>query len=183
VTNADDGVPVGVNPGLACVGARSCSAEGDCLTAPGGTCRSDGDCASGHCFLPPTSSGSAEGDTAEGVCCNTACDGACDTCVATPGTCTQRTCGAYSCVLANPENGDKGCLSTCDDTSQCAAGFQCVAGACVTPPNNEPTVVACHVGSPGASSRAGLMALVLAAGLGASMWRRRAGRRTTIASC
>lgn len=147
VTNADDDVPPGSDPKNECRGARSCNANGECRAAAGEGCRWDGDCATGHCFAAPSSAETSPSESIpyDGTCCDVACDGTCDSCVSTPGTCIATPCGAYSCVVANPTTGEKACIASCEDTSECAAGFQCVSGACVTPPSDAPTFVSCSV--------------------------------------
>ncbi|MBM4359048.1 MAG: hypothetical protein FJ096_13165 [Deltaproteobacteria bacterium] len=181
VTSADDTVPPGADPALACSGLQTCDAKGKCRGATGTDCLSNSHCASGHCVEGPSGGGEvgAPGDpvgTMNNVCCDTACDGPCDTCAVTPGTCIQRACGAYSCALT----GDKACLAACENTSECAAGFQCVAGACVTPPSNTPTVVACQVTVPGARPAGALPLVTVLAALARLGLSRRGGARRRV---
>ena len=75
----------------------------------------------------------ASGFCADGYCCDSACNQPCQTCSATPGTCTPvtkgtaSTCGAYVCDGANGA-----CPSACTDDSNCATGYYCNAnGSCV----------------------------------------------------
>jgi MYXO-CTERM domain-containing protein len=98
VTSSDDD---------SCFGTVTCDEGGECKKAPGQPCDAADECASGFCI--------------EGLCCDTACDGVCDSCVVNPGTCVSKDCGAYSC------NEDKSCRSECNDSTECAEGFQCTA--------------------------------------------------------
>ena len=96
---------------------------------------------------------------ADGYCCDTACSGACDTCDATPGTCTpmaggtacgtatctndaaqstacdgQGTCVANAAVPCAPYTcGGTACKTGCTDSPDCASGYICTGGACVLP--------------------------------------------------
>lgn len=111
--------------GAACAecgaGARCVAAACEPLTGQGGACISGSDCLSGSC--------------AQGVCCDRACDGACERCdsVGTAGVCspvpesTQVTaCGAYACDGVNGA-----CPTTCTTAQQCAPGHFCGSGACI----------------------------------------------------
>lgn len=49
-----------------CSGDQTCDGSGKCMPSNGQACERDGDCASQHC--------------ADGVCCDRACDGACEAC-------------------------------------------------------------------------------------------------------
>ena len=119
-----------------CAEGRWCN-QGACVLVEeaGVTCSSAAECATGHC--------------ADGVCCNTACDGACDACskasgaeqdgtcrikgvknAADPGRCddTHGTCGGAcscdakgACILAQGE--------TCTKDVDCATGH-CADGVC-----------------------------------------------------
>ena len=119
-----------------CAEGRWCN-QGACVLVEeaGVTCSSAPECATGHC--------------ADGVCCNTACDGACDACskasgaeqdgtcrikgvknAADPGRCddTHGTCGGAcscdakgACILAQGE--------TCTKDVDCATGH-CADGVC-----------------------------------------------------
>jgi hypothetical protein len=117
--------------GTACLG--SCAAEADCQTGffcdPGTTtckakstagtaCGQGYECQSGFC--------------ADGVCCGTACDGACDVCNATPGTCTVLAAGAAGSPSCSPFRcgGAATCPTSCTLDGECAAGFYCLGGAC-----------------------------------------------------
>jgi MYXO-CTERM domain-containing protein len=54
------------DPEGGCAGERTCDEKGACLPRDGQSCQRDRDCASQHC--------------ADGVCCDRACDGACEAC-------------------------------------------------------------------------------------------------------
>lgn len=94
--------------------------------APLAYCRSDSDCASGHC--------------ADGVCCNEDCAGACRSCAlpGSEGTCTLVTPGTVDprglCMSGPPE--DCGGDGTCDAQGGCrnwARGTLCGPQICVAP--------------------------------------------------
>ncbi len=126
-------VPVTGSDDDSCFGAVTCDADGACKKAPGQPCEGEDECASGFCI--------------EGLCCDTGCEGVCDSCVVIPGTCVTKECGAYSC------NEDKSCLTECDDSTDCALGFQCTADkSCEA--EAAPTLVgqSCGCRVPGASS-------------------------------
>ena len=152
----------------------SCSHEGKCLPADGESCDSDAACASGHCVnAPSTAEGEGTG-VHKGVCCDRSCDGACDTCrsngSALPdGVCHALECGTYSCEPEDVLLGTKVCVDRCEDTSECAPGFQCVASACVTPPVVSGMTTGCNVASNGAGGDARIalgLGLTLAVALG-----------------
>lgn len=86
---------------------------------PNGTLCTDGrDCASGFCV--------------DGYCCNSACDGQCETCSALYGAPEHGTCGP---VTAGTECDDG---NTCTQSDVCTAEGICqgepIAGACLCPP-------------------------------------------------
>lgn len=124
-------------PGGACDGAGACAAAdagadaADAFTPvdPGKTpvvpaglatvCKTDGECASGHCV--------------EGVCCDKPCTGSCESCVlpSSPGRCAlvplgvdpKRACSAVPCTR------------TCDGGGACISAFpgvQCSASRCTS---------------------------------------------------
>ena len=69
------------------------------------------------------------GFCSSGVCCDTACDGACQAC-AVPGqvgVCGSA-CGNFAC---SPEQ--SACFSSCQTNEQCIAGGVCQDGACLPP--------------------------------------------------
>ncbi|MBM4380886.1 MAG: hypothetical protein FJ086_16530, partial [Deltaproteobacteria bacterium] len=95
------------------------------LLANGASCSTGTQCASGFC--------------ADGVCCNTACDGPCDTCLANPsapasaGTCTPRAAaeaGSPSCFPSLCSGTTAACASSCASDVPCAAGAYCDSGSC-----------------------------------------------------
>lgn len=110
----------------------SCMADADCAPTHhcamgmcavdkplGGTCGRADECGSGFC--------------ADGVCCNTACDAGCQTCLgATAGTCSAMPansvdplCGAYLC------RGATSCPTSCGSQGECVAGGMCTNNRCV----------------------------------------------------
>lgn len=120
--NCVGGTPVPCDPytcdadALVCL--ASCGGNADCATGnvcvtgacvppqiDGATCTADDQCQSGFC--PPQ----------DGVCCDTACSGTCESCVAVD---TGAQDGACAPVLANtdPDNECSGLL--CDGTGSCA---------------------------------------------------------------
>ncbi|MFP6686859.1 MAG: MYXO-CTERM sorting domain-containing protein, partial [Polyangiaceae bacterium] len=98
-----------------CFGVESCDAHGSCKDAAGEACTEDDTCASAFCR--------------DGVCCDTSCDGDCESCALTRGTCALLPCAPYGC------RDDKSCRSSCQMASDCAVGYQCLAdGTCSEPP-------------------------------------------------
>ncbi len=87
-------------------------------------CNAPGDCLSGHCV--------------DGVCCDTACDGACDVCTAALGAFTDGRCGpapaGYAGVPVCAPAACNGASADCEDCSgdaDCPSGLYCAAdGAC-----------------------------------------------------
>ena len=115
--------------GTSCVGNSDCASGYHCVAAAcvpvetnGTMCTVSGDCASGYCV--------------DGVCCDTACNGTCQTCNATNsvGTCK------FSDPGTNPRNectasaaSSCGTDGTCDGAGACrkwVAGTQCLAASC-----------------------------------------------------
>jgi len=97
-------------------GSKTCDAVGACKSKQGQACTANSQCASGFC--------------ADGFCCNAACDGGCDVCNATPGTCTVLAkgasgagCGSYFCDGAAGK-----CPTSCAADADCTSGFFCAAG-------------------------------------------------------
>lgn len=104
-----------------------CSANCRTELNPGATCTTNAQCRSQFCV--------------DGVCCNAACNGQCEACNATPGTCTP--------VAGAPRSGRPACAGTgpcagsCDGAARTACGFpgggtECAAARCesatFTPP-------------------------------------------------
>lgn len=103
-----------------------------------------------------------------GVCCDTACDGACQACTVTGqvGVCGS-VCGNFACSTEQ-----NSCYSTCETSEQCAAGGTCVDGACLPPAQGQYALSggglgACSygetTGTAGGSALAGLALLALLA--------------------
>ncbi len=95
------------------------------LSANGVACVSGGQCASGACI--------------DSVCCNTGCSGSCAACSVATGASVDGTCAVYadanvgspSCTPYLCDGSGASCPSTCAASADCAAGFVCVANACV----------------------------------------------------
>lgn len=136
----------GVNPAcpnpcssdVDCVAGYFCDAAGSCVAskakgascdqAAGQDCKVAGcrDCVTGNCV--------------DGVCCESGCGGACQTCAATPGTCTTVTnaddvsqcAGQDTCDAAGACKKKNG--QSCGAAGECASGFcadgYCCNGAC-----------------------------------------------------
>jgi hypothetical protein len=104
-----------------CAGA--CDATGACvpLAPPGTACSADALCQSGWCR--------------EATCCSTPCNGTCDSCAVTPGTCSTVTNGddPDSCTGASSCDAQGACKlkigRPCSDGTTCASGF-CSDGVC-----------------------------------------------------
>ncbi len=150
-----------------------CATDGACRIGTGGRCKADGDCATGHCFNETYEEGNL--NPILGYCCDTACDGPCDSCVGAnfAGVCTTAACGNFSCVLSDPATGGKQCIESCQDSSECTAGHQCVAGDCVKPSTVGPMSDGCGITAPHpVRSSQALLVLAMAA-LGAARRRRK----------
>lgn len=107
----------------------------------GESCSKNDDCREGSCFL---------GGKKTGVCCQSACNAACQTCSATPGQCTQvpygqngqycennwQLCDGSRCVLRASLANGKACVGDLECKSgHCAGGVCCAQeckGACVS---------------------------------------------------
>ena len=81
-------------------GGEVCDGSGHCEKDLGTSCASAGECASNAC--------------ADGVCCDDACDGACEACDTSPGQCTPVVAGA------DPDSECGG--GVCDGARACAEG-------------------------------------------------------------
>jgi hypothetical protein len=116
-------IPFGMQdtfPANACTGNGACNGAGTCLLNNGSTCSASSQCLTGFCV--------------DGVCCNTACNGTCQSCNinGSQGTCSnvpfgaldQGTCssGGHAC------DGNGLCLLTTNQP--CQMGSQCLSGIC-----------------------------------------------------
>ena len=102
--------------GSAC--PASCSSDGDCVAThycSGGACLLKGDL--GDACAAPNQCTSDACATDDGVCCNTACSGLCEACVASN---TGGTTGICSFVSAGTDPDGECGLDTCDGTGACA---------------------------------------------------------------
>lgn len=125
-----------------CPNGTFCNALGQCQgqVPQGGACNLTNDCkVSGNCRE------CTSGNCADGYCCDSACDGSCDTCSATPGTCTLRAKGAVgapSCAPYICGGASKECTTACATTADCSAGSNCetATGKCK---GSDPTGTAC----------------------------------------
>ncbi len=105
-----------------CLDDKTCDIDGNCKTATGRDCPANDDCASGFCV--------------GGKCCDTACNGPCESCP--KGQCARPECKPYKCVDAGI------CHLACDDSSHCTEGFQCTADrTCVQARLPSPLRVGC----------------------------------------
>jgi hypothetical protein len=106
-----------------CTGANTCDAKGACKKKVAAACAADAECASGFC--------------ADGFCCNARCGEGCDTCAATPGTCTIAAAGtpgaAPACAPFACDGERAACPTGCKKDRDCAAGYSCQVdtGKCV----------------------------------------------------
>ena len=109
-----------------CTNTSTCDVNGLCKSLDGQACNAGSECLNGSC--------------SDNFCCNTACDGACDVCNATPGTCTLAdpgdpgtpACPGYVC------NGTQAmCPTGCVGDSGCAADFYCNAAGVCAPQRGE----------------------------------------------
>ncbi len=140
--------------------ATGCTKSADCLAGficQGGTCQLKRGL--GKACMSGTECGS--GVCSDGVCCNVVCNGTCVSCnlASKAGTCSPRasgtSCGGGSCTgnVANPAPSCDGkgvcqaavrtdclafacaaggCPSTCATSANCATGFVCTGGSCVS---------------------------------------------------
>ncbi|MBI5482183.1 MAG: hypothetical protein HY906_25230 [Deltaproteobacteria bacterium] len=122
--------PTSCTDDSACGAAFYCGGDGSCRArrAQGQSCNLVSDCAVAGCRE------CASGNCVDGYCCDTACDGGCDVCNATPGTCTpvaqggagNPSCSPYVC------SGSPGtCPGTCSTDAGCATGYYCSGNTCV----------------------------------------------------
>ncbi|MFO0675821.1 MAG: hypothetical protein U0169_04765 [Polyangiaceae bacterium] len=94
-----------------CAGSSSCDATGACKNVLATACTSDAACISGFC--------------SGGTCCESRCGQPCETCVATPGTCTLKARGVTA--AACHENTCSGTTAECP--RDCAADVDCTSSA------------------------------------------------------
>jgi hypothetical protein len=106
-----------------CKQPNSCVANSCGLKVPAAACSAGTECASGFC--------------AQGVCCNSPCDGKCQSCALanSPGTCTNVPAGAIDPTATCTDSG----LSTCGTNGKCdgngtcqlyAQGTTCLGSSC-----------------------------------------------------
>ncbi len=110
----------GDDPEGDCGGRRMCNGEGRCAGARGAPCTTDAGCLSGRC--------------ADGVCCDSACDGACEACNGPDelGFCVAVARGTDAASECGAE-------AVCDGAGACAhvtgaacnTGADCLGGLCV----------------------------------------------------
>jgi hypothetical protein len=115
VTGADDAD--------SCSAESTCDTAGACRTKGGKSCTTAADCVTGFC--------------SRGICCESACDGACETCAAPPGRCTLRDarsdgepkCAPYAC-----DGTSRTCPGGCASDASCPNGARCdvATGTCIT---------------------------------------------------
>lgn len=146
----------GTAPAGAC-GAYLCDGvSGSCPTScqTHDDCRGDSFCDAGEC-VPQRGDGEtcdenaqcSSGSCSDGVCCESACDGACETCslpgeeglcLARPaGTRGSPACGAFVC-----DGDSRDCPTTCASNADCASDAICDDGECIT---QKPNGGACSV--------------------------------------
>jgi len=121
-------IPDGTDPANECA-TTACNGQGGCwTTAQGSACNADFECTTGFCV--------------DGACCNTACDGLCESCLAgetgnADGTCDAVQLGSDprgDCAGSAVCDGSRGCLtsnigSPCTTTAECNNSL-CVDGLC-----------------------------------------------------
>jgi hypothetical protein len=108
-----------------CSGDKTCDGVGACKTKLAQTCVLPADCASGFCT--------------DGVCCESSCNGSCETCTAPAGKCTLRAarssgvprCAPYAC-----DGTGTTCPSRCESDDACPTTSRCdlTTGACLEGP-------------------------------------------------
>jgi len=118
----------------------SCSTDSQCASADycsGGACVPRGS----NSTVCTAANQCASGNCVDGVCCDTACDGTCDTCnvAGKVGTCSPLVAGSAggpSCAPYVCNGVSASCPTDCTNNSQCSTGYTCTATRCndVTPP-------------------------------------------------
>jgi hypothetical protein len=104
--------------------------EGVCATTlvDGDPCGGDNECASDHCV--------------DGVCCDTACEGACDACSVAAGSSVDGVCevvaqgaiGMPACAPYVCDGLSAACPASCSGNGDCTAGVSCSSGFCCDAP-------------------------------------------------
>lgn len=126
-----------------CPSGFSCNGGGACNTS----CTSDNQCDfSSFCAAPSCvpklqngtsctlSSQCQSSFCVDGVCCNQPCTGGCQSCSATPGTCSSHPAGTdpeAACPGGFACNGFGTCVTFCTQPTDCQSGSYCDAGACL----------------------------------------------------
>jgi hypothetical protein len=149
----DDTCVPKLDDGSDCVSAGACDsgycANGHCCQS-GDCCRVAGDCPSSY-SLPSSCDVTGPSTTCQGTSSDATCVGSIcgTTAVGDDSGCTGevRLCPdhfAPTVCTAEPAQAVAGCATVCDDSGDCAAGFICVAPACVTPIVTVAPVYAAH---------------------------------------
>ncbi len=150
------GAAVALSTTTALVGAPSTGAGAAYVFTPGNPLANGTAC-------PEGTGACSSGFCKDGVCCDAACDQPCQTCIATPGTCTAVTNGpdADTCTGITTCNASGACQKkngqSCADASECESGF-CASGYCCAS--------ACAGACDECSSNPGVCTLVPAGGAG-----------------
>jgi hypothetical protein len=115
-------IPAGQDPAMECPGVTNCNGGGACtLLGIGSACSQNAECGSGFC--------------ADGVCCNSACNGTCQSCslAGTVGACTNIPSGGTDnnpvCGGTSVCDGSGGCKK--GDGVSCGGNSECLHGNCV----------------------------------------------------
>jgi hypothetical protein len=115
-------VPFGEDPDNECA-SGACNGAGACRLDNGASCGAGTQCLSGFCV--------------EGVCCNSLCNGLCDSCVGagTIGSCQPMAKGtvANGCWPYKCDGVGAGCPTGCTSDTDCQGKAHCVGGKCLHP--------------------------------------------------
>ncbi len=128
--------------GGACVGG-ACNADSDCQSGyycasddqchtkktQGESCDTTADCKGAGCAVCDS------GNCVDGVCCDTACNGACDACAISAGAAADGTCsiqssgavGAPACAPYACDGSNAACPSSCVSDADCDAAHYCAS--------------------------------------------------------